>query len=48
MMICDLKQKLMLMSFEDCMSNIKNLEGIIDFEGCLKKTSKFHYLDMLC
>lgn len=29
------------MNFEDCMSNIKNLEGIIDFDHCLKKTSTF-------
>lgn len=34
-LICDLKQKLMMMSFEECFSNIKNLEGIIDFNYCL-------------
>lgn len=35
MIICDLKQKLLIMGLSDCLTNIRNLEGIIDLDNCL-------------
>ena len=39
-MMCDLKQKLVLMTLSECLNNMKNLEGIIDFDQCLSQAGK--------
>lgn len=35
-MLCDLKSKLLLMDANECMSSMKNLEGLIDVANCVK------------
>ncbi len=41
--MCDLKDKLLLMNLNDCMSNIRNLEGIIDLNSCLNFAGMIYF-----
>ena len=34
--ICDLRSKLLISDFSECISCLKHLEGIVDIENCLK------------